>query len=147
MLLHLRREHALVGVVAVEYSLMLAWMNLQVMGVRRKYEVKYPTLYARIGEGKLNDHQALMEYNCTQRGHQNTLERAPSFMILTFLGGLRYPVCTAIAAQIWLASRVAYFLGYATGDPEKRSRGAFGLVGELGLLVFAIGTCAEPFLH
>ncbi|CAH1765775.1 8193_t:CDS:2, partial [Entrophospora sp. SA101] len=38
------------------------------------------------------------------------------------------------------SSRVAYAKGYQTGDPVKRGRGRFGLIGTLGLLVTCILT-------
>jgi hypothetical protein len=34
-----------------------------------------------------------------------------------------YPVPAALLATVWAAGRVAYALGYSTGDPNKRLPG------------------------
>ena len=52
--------------------------------------------------------------------------------------GLECPVCSAIAGLVWILARIAYALGYYTGDPKNRMRGAFGYLGILFLLVTSI---------
>lgn len=83
-------------------------------------------------------HKNANEFNCTQRAHQNTLENLPQFFVLLFLGGLQYPLVSAIGGAVFLAGRVVYALGYSTGDPNKRMRGVFGYLGFFALLFSAI---------
>jgi glutathione S-transferase len=45
---------------------------------------------------------------------------------------VKYPVPAAVGCAIWSFSRVLYTLGYATGDPKKRSRGSVGAIGFIG---------------
>ena len=56
-------------------------------------------------------------------------------MISLLIAGVRYPVASAVLGLIWCAGRMAYSAGYSSGDPKKRSMGAFGHIGELGLIV------------
>jgi glutathione S-transferase len=56
------------------------------------------------------------------------------------MGGIRYPVISAAAGLIWLAGRVAYTLGYSTGDPSLRQRGSFNYIGLTTLLGTAVTT-------
>lgn len=44
--------------------------------VPRRYGVKYPALYASGSDANAN------AFNCVQRGHQNSLEQLPHFMIV-----------------------------------------------------------------
>ena len=55
---------------------------VQVMKARKKYGVKYPTLYAT-GEGE-DTHM----FNSAQRAHQNTLENLPIVNLMTIAGAL-----------------------------------------------------------
>jgi hypothetical protein len=44
-----------------------------------------------------------------QRGHQNTLENYPQFLLMLGLGAIRYPLISSIGGAIWLIGRLAYF--------------------------------------
>ena len=111
-------------------------MAVQVGKARKRHGVAYPNLYAPPGGS--GD-----AFNCVQRGHQNTLEAAPCHLALLIVAGLVHPVPAAAAGAVWLAGRVAYFSGYATGSPRARARGAFGHLGSLALLVIvARSDCA-----
>merc|ERR1711860_2635 len=82
-------------------------------------------------------------FNCVQRAHQNTLENYPQFLILMIFGGLTFPKLSAAAGMVWIVGRVFYALGYYSGDPKKRMRGAFGYLGLLALLIFSIITALK----
>ena len=71
----------------------------------------------------------------------NTLEALPAFLALLLLAGVRTPMPAAFAGAVWIVGRVIYFIGYSTGDPKKRMRGAFHNFGFLALLIMA-GTSA-----
>jgi len=116
--------YALVIGTGVASGVVNAWLMSRVMRARKEHKIEYPKLYA-----ENND-----EFNCIQRAHQNYLENQPQFLMILFLGGLQYPRISAAAGMIYLASRVAYAIGYSSGDPSKRRRGAFGYIGILTLL-------------
>jgi glutathione S-transferase len=63
-------------------------------------------------------------FNCVQRGHQNTLEALPLFLISQLLLASLYPLTAAGTIAFWTVGRIIYFLGYAKGDPNKRLPGA-----------------------
>ncbi|BHF60475.1 Microsomal glutathione S-transferase 3 [Sparganum proliferum] len=44
-----------------------------------------------------------------------------------FVGGLRCPVGAAVAGSIFLLGRLVYYLGYTSGTPMNRTKGAFFL--------------------
>ncbi|KAL7062264.1 hypothetical protein AAHC03_0647 [Spirometra sp. Aus1] len=54
-----------------------------------------------------------------------------------FVGGLRCPVGAAVGGSIYLLGRLVYYLGYTSGDPKKRCRGAFGFLA-LALLMLNV---------
>ena len=56
------------------------------------------------------------------------------------MGGIGYPTVSAVGGVIWLAGRVAYTLGYSTGDPALRRRGTFNYIGLITLLGTSIAT-------
>ncbi|ELU09634.1 hypothetical protein CAPTEDRAFT_202245 [Capitella teleta] len=114
--------------VAVGSVFIVQWMGIRVGMARRKFGVKYPTMYSDKDD----------KFNCVQRAHQNTLEGYPVFLMLLLLGGIPHPTLAAGAGALYQLSRIVYALGYYTGDPSKRNRGAFGYLGLLTLLGCAI---------
>ncbi|CAH8536570.1 unnamed protein product [Dicrocoelium dendriticum] len=58
------------------------YFSKQVMKARKEHNVEYPLLY----------HPTNTAFNCIQRGHQNYLETLPLFLMLLFVGGLRFPL-------------------------------------------------------
>eukprot|EP00002_Diphylleia_rotans_P014886 TRINITY_DN288_c0_g2_i1.p1 TRINITY_DN288_c0_g2~~TRINITY_DN288_c0_g2_i1.p1 ORF type:complete len:141 (-),score=28.46 TRINITY_DN288_c0_g2_i1:105-527(-) len=128
-------EYGYVILTAVASAFMLAYLGIQVGKARKTYNVPYPTMYTTDEKSRI--------FNCVQRGHQNTLENYTQFLVLLLIGGIRYPVVNSVAGLIWIVGRIAYAAGYATGDPAKRSRGAFGYLGLFTLLGTTIAFAIE----
>lgn len=118
--------------VHVTHTMQHIYMGVAIGKARKKYGVKYPTLYADESTNK----QA-KEFNCVQRGHQNSLENEASFLSLLLIAGARYPISASVAGMLYLAGRVCYFQGYCSGEPQNRMRGAFLHFGTLALLGMA----------
>jgi len=112
---------------------MAMWKGIKVGQARKKYNVQYPDMYS-------NEHKT---FNCIQRAHQNTLENLPQFLFLLTMAGFSHPRIAAAAGWIWIGGRIAYGIGYSTGEPKSRMKGAFGYIGLLGLLGCAIHTAIE----
>lgn len=74
----------------------------------------YPKLYAE-GFSEL-----AKKFNCVQRGHQQALETYPSFVALSLIAGIKYPVATMAGGLLWTVARFAWAAGYSTGEPSKR---------------------------
>jgi len=68
--------------------------------------------------------KAKLAFNCAQRAHQNTLENAQYVLAGLLITGLKHPKVAVAFGVSGLIGRVLYTLGYATGDPKKRNRGA-----------------------
>lgn len=121
-------------VVLVAFAMVLVniWMIRRVGAMRKKFNIRYPTMYS--------DKHPI--FNCHQRAHQNTLEYVPFFYAMLLLAGLRHPLGAAAAGAVFVVGRVIYVLGYSTGDPEKRIPGAIlsGLMGMVPLALMALST-------
>ena len=76
---------------------------------------------------------------CPQRAHQNALETYPQFLMFLLIGGLADPIICACGGIVISAGKVAYGLGYQTGDPKKRLWGSFSFIG--------LFLCSGCFLH
>jgi len=109
-------------------------MTFGVARARKRYNVPYPALYA---EGKDDDSKA---FNCVQRGHQNSLESYATFLALLLVAGIKFPITAAISGAVYSLGKIAYFNGYASGDPAKRLQGAFSYFG-----LFTLIGCAVRF--
>ncbi|CAG9464073.1 unnamed protein product [Pedinophyceae sp. YPF-701] len=96
-------------------AIALQYMAVKVALARRAAGVEYPAMYAD------GTDEASNVFNCTQRGHQNTLEGYPMFIASVLVMGLRFPVPAAILSAIYLVARIGYFEAYSTGEPRKRA--------------------------
>lgn len=123
----------LVLLTAAASVVLTQWQGFQVGKQRRNCGLKYPKMY---------EDTEISVFNCYQRAHQNTLEAYPAYLTLLVLGGLGFPLTSAILGLVWVVGRLLYSLGYYTGDPSKRMRGVFHVFGLLGLL---ITTCVYGF--
>eukprot|EP01116_Phalansterium_solitarium_P002662 TRINITY_DN1281_c0_g1_i1.p1 TRINITY_DN1281_c0_g1~~TRINITY_DN1281_c0_g1_i1.p1 ORF type:complete len:149 (+),score=43.33 TRINITY_DN1281_c0_g1_i1:98-544(+) len=125
-------EYGYVVGVAASTGFFLLYLGSKVGAARKKYDVKYPTMYVdqAIAEKDKGKHI----FNCVQRGHQNALEIYPTVLALLLLGGLKHPLVCSVSGVVWMAGRLLYAQGYATGEPSKRARGGIGYLGVLGML-------------
>ena len=94
-----------------------------------------PTLAAVPGFHKRAD-----EFNRVQRGHQNFLEGATSYSIMTLLGGLVNPVACAVGSVCFNVGSVLYLKGYAdvtldAKDARYKKGAAIKWIGFLASLV------------
>ncbi len=83
------------------------YLSAAVMSARTKYNIAYPNAYAIPGFHKNAD-----EFNRVQRSHQNYLEGLPSYLVLTLLGGLKYPIANAIGTVCFCIGSILYQKGY-----------------------------------
>ena len=105
-------------------------------GLKRKESgVKYPNLYASDVTAEQNP-QAF-RFNCAQRGAQNPGESHVAAVVGIVAGGLTYPYVAAGAGFAWGVGAILYYLGYASGGPEKRYARGGGLL-RLATLVLQI---------
>lgn len=68
----------------------------------------------------------------------NTLENQPAALALLLLAALFKPCGSAIAGTVWIVGRIVYFLGYASGRPAARARGAFNHFGQLAQMYIVV---------
>jgi glutathione S-transferase len=99
------------------------------MAARKKYDVKYPTMYDN----------SKPQFNAIQRGHQNMLETLPHVLFMTALGGAKHPLIATTCLCTWMIARVAYMQGYSQGAEKRNSTGGVlsypSLIGLLGTTV------------
>lgn len=89
----------------------------KVMAARSLYGVKLPNLYATP-----KYHEKADSFNRVQRGHQNMLETAPSVMVMSLIGGLKYPmVCIALNIA-YCVGNYGYMLGKQSSRATPRAR-------------------------
>ncbi|KAJ3314272.1 Microsomal glutathione S-transferase 3 [Boothiomyces sp. JEL0838] len=132
MILTLNKNHGYVMLTLIGTECTLFYLGIQVSKARTLAGVPYPLMYATAQEADQDRKKHI--FNCVQRGHQNTLEHIPGFLILLGLSAIEYPVVSAVSGAVYLASRIVYAKCYATGDPKKRARGAFGYFALLAML-------------
>ncbi|KAB5582103.1 hypothetical protein PHYPO_G00183330 [Pangasianodon hypophthalmus] len=112
---------------------MLTYLGVNVGRARKKYDVKYPTMYSTKDE----------IFNCIQRAHQNTLEVYPQWLVFQTIAALVYPTAASVLGVIWVTSRLSYAWGYYTGNPAKRMNGAYGYIGLLGVIILSLSVALQ----
>lgn len=128
MAVALNDGHGYCMLVAVASAFVIAYGGIKVGGARKKYDVKYPTMYLP------EEHKNGKAFNCVQRAHQNCLENYPQFLMLLAIGAINRPHIAAVLGAIRVVGFLVYIISYSTGDPKKRLRGAVGYIGLLGLI-------------
>ncbi|XP_068436269.1 microsomal glutathione S-transferase 3b [Clinocottus analis] len=113
--------------------IMLGYLAVKVGSARKKYDVKYPTMYS--------DKEPV--FNCIQRAHQNTLEVYAQWLVFQTIAALVYPLSASVLGAIWVTSRFSYAWGYYTGDPSKRMIGAYGYIGYFGVIFLSISVALQ----
>ena len=65
-------------------------------------------------------HKNADEFNRVQRGHQNYLEGATAYSIMTLLGGLKYPLMCAGGSVLFCLGSVFFMRGYADNSLDVK---------------------------
>ncbi|KAL3917457.1 MAG: hypothetical protein SGILL_004705 [Bacillariaceae sp.] len=117
-------------------------MSGKVMSAREQYKVEYPNLYAVPGFHKQAD-----EFNRVQRGHQNYLEGVDSYVVMTLLGGLKFPIACAVGTVFYFLGCILYAKGYSDNSVDvkvaRHKKG--GPIKYIGLLTSLISMCSLAY--
>ena len=62
------------------------------------------------------------------------------FLALLIMAGIPFPLTAAISGAVYSVGKLLYFLGYSTGDPNKRLWGSFSYFG-----LFTLIGCVAKF--
>ncbi|KAI3385382.1 hypothetical protein SNEBB_009852 [Seison nebaliae] len=98
--------------------LITMWTGINLCRARKKYAITAMAVYS----------DKSMMFNCFMRAHQSMLEMYPFFLYMHLIGGLVYPISMSISGLIFQLGRIAYALGYYTGEPNNRFWGSFGTI-------------------
>ncbi|CAK5278363.1 unnamed protein product [Mycena citricolor] len=100
-------------------TILLMGQSITVSKHRAAAGIAYPQLYADKEEASKNP--LAHKFNCVQRAHQNTIENIAQVYMMTLVLSLTSPRAAATGLGLWIVSRVAYTVGYASGKPENRN--------------------------
>jgi len=95
-------------------SFALVYLGFKVGAARTKYNVKLPHMYAA------GDSEDARKFNAVQRGHQQALETYTSYLALSMISGLAFPVTTALFGVLYIVARIKWAEGYAQGGLEDK---------------------------
>ncbi|KAL0491526.1 glutathione S-transferase [Acrasis kona] len=129
----LTEQHGYVLAVAVLSVIVNMWHGFNTSSYRKAAKIEYPTAYA--SEELANTDIKAKRFNCAQRAHANYLENWTNFLVLLLVSGISFPTFSAIAGVVFLFGRVIYTIGYSSGDPSQRMKGAIAYLGFFPLLV------------
>jgi glutathione S-transferase len=117
------------------------YMGTVVMSARTKYNVPYPNLYATPGYHKDAD-----TFNRVQRGHQALFEQLPAFIAMCLIGGIKYPIATAVHAVFYNLGCIFFQIGYAdcsldVKDARYKRGGGIKWLGFFGAMYCCVASC------
>jgi len=95
-------------------SFTLVKLGMKVGKARTQYNVPYPAMYA------VADTDDAKKFNSIQRGHQQALETYPTFLGLSLVSGVRFPVVTALTGLLYAVARLRWAEHYAELGAEQR---------------------------
>jgi uncharacterized membrane protein YecN with MAPEG domain len=128
--------HSLVALVTLLSLLVYFWMSLRVAQARGKSGIQAPAMTG----------DPLLER--TIRGHYNTLEWLPIYLVSMWLFAIYWNDMVAAAmGVVWIIGRILYAVGYSA-EASKRSTGfliqsiatAVLLFGALGRIIYILVT-------
>ena len=131
-----------------------AWQSHFVGKYRKRAGIPYPYEYAsyeQVQSAPPAKAQAMLLFNCAQRGHQNFNENHVTALGSMLISGLCYPRVAAALGLTWALNRVAYSLGYVSGKPGGKGR-YYGVIGSkfwflgFGLWIWANKGCSAGAL-
>eukprot|EP01065_Artemidia_motanka_P023732 TRINITY_DN28395_c0_g1_i3.p1 TRINITY_DN28395_c0_g1~~TRINITY_DN28395_c0_g1_i3.p1 ORF type:complete len:227 (+),score=19.61 TRINITY_DN28395_c0_g1_i3:63-743(+) len=137
------RAYALVWLInGIASSFVLLVLGMRVGKARRQYGVPLPQMYAT------GDSADAVAFNCVQRGHQHAFETYTSFVALSLIGGVQYPITVALAGVVWAFGRLQYATAYAAAGPKGKMSftGARGIWWSLLAVATASGITAARHL-
>ena len=116
-------------------------MGGPVMRARKRFDVPYPNLYATPGHHKEAD-----AFNRVQRGHQSMFETLPHLMSFALVGGLQYPLVSAVSALAYCLGSYFFLQGYSDTSLDVKSArykkgGGLKWLGLLGAFFTCCSTC------
>mmetsp|Transcript_51006 Transcript_51006/g.57772 ORF Transcript_51006/g.57772 Transcript_51006/m.57772 type:complete len:155 (+) Transcript_51006:69-533(+) len=113
-----------------------------VMKGRKALDVPLPNMYATPGV-----HKHANEFNRIQRSHQNYMECLDSYIAMTLLGGLQYPIPCAVGTVFYYLGSILYQKGYIdpsldVGTARYKKGGALKWI---GFFTSFYSTCAFAY--
>ena len=110
------------------------YLTVIVIKARKKYGIRYPTLYATAADidskGLCKNQDDVNSYNGAQRCHQQTLENVATLQVCGAVNGLLFPRFAGICLMVYAVGRIFYGNGYSTKGPEGRRFG--GMISHIG---------------
>ncbi|KAF9786781.1 membrane-associated proteins in eicosanoid and glutathione metabolism [Thelephora terrestris] len=94
------------------------WQGWSVGRARKAAGIAYPQAYAE--QAVAEKSEAAFRFNCAQRAHSNTLEIIPYVITMGLIWGLKQPVYSAAALEVWVLARIWYTRGYIKNGPKGR---------------------------
>ena len=88
--------------------------------------------------------EAAYQFNCVQRGHQNTLEKLPLVLAMTVLSAFSFPIIGGVGMLVFIGGRGLYAWGY-TLSAEQRRYGNLTYVGMLLLVGTTLAFAVQLF--
>jgi len=116
-----------------------------VMKARSEMNVPYPTLYAV--PGIHGDKKQADAFNRIQRSHQNYFEMLDSYIAMTLLGGLKYPIACSLGSVLYYTGAILYQKGYidASLDVKTARYKKGGAIKWIGFFTSFFATCSLAY--